>query len=390
MAGTGPTPPITALVLGGGVGGLVAAHRLRKKLPSAQRVVLVEREARHVFAPSLLWVMTGDRSADAISRPLARLERKGIEVVHGEIDAIDPVGRSARVNGTTLTAEFLVVALGADFAPEVVPGLAEAGSTFCTLAGALAVREALDRFSGGRLVLLTAAPAYKCPAAPYEAAMLLDFYLRRRGVRERTEIALYAAEPGPMGVAGPEVSAGVREMVESKGIRYYPGHQVKTADAKARRLKFENGEEAPYDLLIHVPPLRPPGVVRAAGLAREAGWIGVDRHTLATDFERVFAVGDVTSIPLKLGKPLPKAGVFAHAEAEVVARNVAREVTGRGAPAVFDGHGECFVETGGGQAGFGAGNFYAEPLPQVSLHRPARRWHMGKVLLEKSWLWRWF
>ena len=281
-------------------------------------------------------------------------------------------------------------ALGADFAPEVVPGLAAAGSTFCTLAGALAVREALDRFSGGRLVLLTAAPAYKCPAAPYEAAMLLDFYLRRRGVRERTEIALYAAEPGPMGVAGPEVSAGVREMVESKGIRYYPGHQVKTTDAKARRLKFENGEEAPYDLLIHVPPLRPPGVVRAAGLAREAGWIGVDRHTLATDFERVFAVGDVTSIPLKLGKPLPKAGVFAHAEAEVVARNVAREVTGRGAPAVFDGHGECFVETGGGQAGFGAGNFYAEPLPQVSLHRPARRWHMGKVLLEKSWLWRWF
>ncbi len=352
--------------------------------------MLVEREARHVFAPSLLWVMTGDRSADAISRPLARLERKGIEVVHGEIDAIDPVGRSARVNGTTLTAEFLVVALGADFVPEMVPGLAEAGSTFCTLAGALAVREALDRFSGGRLVLLTAAPAYKCPAAPYEAAMLLDSYLRRRGVRERTEIALYAAEPGPMGVAGPEVSAGVREMVESKGIHYYPGHQVKTADAEARRLKFENGEEAPYDLLIHIPPLRPPGVVRAAGLAREAGWIGVDRHTLATDFERVFAVGDVTSIPLKLGKPLPKAGVFAHAEAEVVARNIAREVTGRGAPAVFDGHGECFVETGGGQAGFGAGNFYTEPLPQVSLHRPARRWHMGKVLLEKSWLWRWF
>lgn len=387
MAGAGP---ITALVLGGGVGGLVAAHRLRKKLPSGQRVVLVEREARHVFAPSLLWVMTGDRSADAISRPLARLERKGIEVVHGEIEAIDPVGRSARVNGITLSAEFLVVALGADFVPEVIPGLAEAGSTFCTLAGALAVREAVDRFTGGRLVLLTAAPAYKCPAAPYEAAMLLDSHLRRRGVRERTEIALYAAEPGPMGVAGPEVSAGVREMVESKGIRYYPGHQVKTADAVTRGLTFENGAEAPYDLLIHVPPLRAPGAVRSAGLAPDAGWIGVDRHTLATGFERVFAVGDVTSIPLKLGKPLPKAGVFAHAQAEVVARNISREVTGRGAPAAFDGHGECFVETGGGRAGFGSGDFYAEPLPQVSLHRPAWRWHAGKVLLEKSWLWRWF
>jgi sulfide:quinone oxidoreductase len=104
----------------------------------------------------------------------------------------------------------------------------------------------------------------------------------------------------------------------------------------------------------------------------------------------VGAVGDATSIPLQLGKPLPKAGVFAHAQAEVVARNIAREVTGRGAPAAFDGHGECFVETGGGRAGFGAGDFYAEPLPRVALRQPARRWHLGKVLLEKSWLWRWF
>ncbi len=381
---------VTALVLGGGVGGLVAAHRLRKSLPAGHRVVLVEREERHVFAPSLLWVMTGARSLRSISRPLARLGRKGIEVVRGEIEEIDPVGRSVRVDGRTFAAEFLVVALGADFAPELVPGLAEGGSTFCTPSGAEAVRNAIDGFTGGRLVLLTAAPAYKCPAAPYEAAMLLDDLLRRSGLRQRTEIALYAAEPGPMGVAGPEVSAGVRTMIESKGIAYYPEHQVTAVDAAARRLRFSNGVEAPYDLLIHVPPMRPPAVVRTSGLAAESGWIGVDRQSLATRFERVSAVGDVTSIPLALGKPLPKAGVFAHGEAEVVARNIARAVTGRGTPAAFDGHGECFVETGGGRAGFGAGDFYAEPLPQVSLHQPAWRWHLGKVLLEKSWLWRWF
>jgi sulfide:quinone oxidoreductase len=381
---------VTALVLGGGVGGLVAAHRLRKLLPAGHRVVLVEREERHVFAPSLLWVMTGARSLHSVSRPLAGLGRKGIEVVRGEIEEIDPVGRSARVDGRTVAADFLVVALGADFAPELVPGLAEGGSTFCTPTGAEAVREAMDAFAGGRLVLLTAAPAYKCPAAPYEAAMLLDDLLRRKGLRERTEITLYAAEPGPMGVAGPEVSAGVRAMVESKGIAYYPEHQVTAVAAAARRLRFANGAEASYDLLIHVPPMQPPAVLRASGLAVESGWIGVDRHSLATRFERVLAVGDATSIPLQLGKPLPKAGVFAHAQAEVVARNIAREVTGRGAPAAFNGHGECFVETGGGRAGFGAGDFYAEPLPRVALRQPARRWHLGKVLLEKSWLWRWF
>lgn len=383
------TGPVTALVLGGGVGGLVAAHRLRKALPPVHRVVIVEREARHVFAPSLLWVMTGSRTAAAVSRPLAQLERKGIEVVRAEIEAIDPVRRSVRVNGTTLTAEFLVVALGADFAPQVVPGLVEGGSTFCTLPGAEAVRDAVGRFGGGRLVLLTAAPAYKCPAAPYEAAMLIEHLLRRGGLRKRTEIALYAAEAGPMGVAGPEVSAGVRQMVESKGILYYPERQVTSVDAAARRLEFTNGEEASYDLLVHVPPLRPPAIIRDAGLAAESGWISVDRHTLATRFEHVYAVGDVTSIPLALGKPLPKAGVFAHAQAEVVARNIAREVTGRGAVAAFDGHGECFVETGGGRAGLGAGDFYAEPLPRVTLRRPAWRWHVSKVLLEKAWLWRW-
>ncbi len=380
----------SAVVLGGGVGGLVAAHRLRKSLPARYRVVLVEREARHVFAPSLLWVMTGDRSLASVSRPLAPLGRKGIEVVRGEIEEIDPVNRAVRVNGKVLQAEFLVVALGADFAPEVVPGLAAGGSTFCTGAGAVAVRAALEGFRGGRLVLLTAAPAYKCPAAPYEAVMLLDHWLRRRGLRERTEIVLYAAEPGPMGVAGPEVSAGVRAMVEAKDIGYYPEHQVVAVDAAARRLTFANGVQSGYDLLIHVPPLRPPAVVRDAGLTGDNGWIAVDRRSLATRFERIFAIGDVTSIPLKIGKPLPKAGVFAHAEAEVVARNIAREITGRGAPAAFDGHGECFVETGGGRAGFGRGDFYAEPLPQVALHPPAWRWHMGKVLYEKAWLWRWF
>lgn len=380
----------TALILGGGVGGLVAAHRLRKALPPEHRVVLVEREARHVFAPSLLWVMTGQRSAESISRPIARIERKGIEVVRGEVKSIDPVTRSVSVNGQTLAADFLIVALGADLAPEAVPGLAEAGATFCALAGAEAIRDAVARFTGGRLVILTATPAYKCPAAPYETAMLLEHALRRRGVRGQSEIAIYAAEPGPMGVTGPAVSAAVRQMVEAKGIAYFPEHQVSAVDVAARCLKFTNGREAPYDLLVHVPPHRPPAVVREAGLLAESGWISVDRSTLATRFDGVYAVGDVTSIPLKMGKPLPKAGVFAHAQAEVVAQNIARSVTGRGEPAAFDGRGQCFLESGGHRAGYGAGNFYAEPVPEITLRQPAWRWHAGKVLFEKSWLWRWF
>jgi sulfide:quinone oxidoreductase len=380
----------TVLILGGGVGGLVAANELRKALPREHRVVLVERETSFVFAPSFLWLMTGDRAAEKISRPLARLQRRGIEVIHGEIERIDPQKREAIVDGKSLTGDHLVIALGAELAPETIPGLARAGHNFYTLAGTEALRDAFARFSGGRLLLLTAAPAYKCPAAPYEAAMLLEYACRKRKLREKTQIDLYAAEPGPMGVAGPEVSKAVRQMVEAKGVAYHPEHQVKEVDPAARRLSFTNGAEASFDLLAYVPPHRAPKVVREAGLTGESGWVPVDRHTLETKHPRVYALGDVVGIPLALGKPLPKAGVFAHGEAEVVAKNIARAITGKGKQASFDGEGECFIETGDGKAGFGKGNFYAEPVPQVKLHPPGLRWHAAKVLFEKDWLRRWF
>jgi sulfide:quinone oxidoreductase len=379
----------TVLILGGGVGGLVAANRLRQLLPAAHRVVLVERESNFVFAPSFLWLMTGGRTAARISRPLAPLAGKGIEVVRGEIERIEPDRRSVIVDGRTLSGDHLIVALGAELAPESIPGLAQAGHDFYTLSGAEAFRDALSSFDGGRIVLLTAAPAYKCPAAPYEAAMLVEAACRKRRIRSRTQIELYTAEPGPMGVAGPEVSAGVRGLVEARGISYHPNHQVTRADRETKRLVFSDGSSSAFDLLAYVPPHRAPRVVRESGLASESGWIAVDRNTLKTKSENVYAVGDVATIPLKLGKPLPKAGVFAHGEAEVVAQNIAHAVTGKGTPAAFDGNGECFIETGDGKAGIGRGDFYAEPVPVVRMRPPGYRWHVAKVLFEKNWLRRW-
>jgi sulfide:quinone oxidoreductase len=377
------------LILGGGVGGLVAAHDLRKGLAREHRVIVVEREPSFAFAPSFLWLMTGARTARQISRPLAGLEKRGIEVVRGEIERIDAERREVLVNGHIIAGDFLVVALGAAFGYDTIPGLAQAGHNFYSLAGAEALRDALRGFAGGRLAVLTAAPAYKCPAAPYEGAMLLEHDCRKRKIRAQTEIDLYTAEPGPMGVAGPEVSKAVRQMVEAKGISYHPEHQIAQVDPAARRLTFTNGAEAPYDLLAYVPPHRAPRVVRESGLTGESGWIAVDRGTMETRHERVYALGDVVSIPLKLGKPLPRAGVFAQAEARVVARNIVRAITGKGKPATFDGLGECFIETGDGKAGFGKGDFYAEPVPKMKFHPPGRHWHAGKVLLEKAWLWRW-
>lgn len=378
----------TALVLGAGIGGIVVAETLRKLLPAEDRVLVVERERTHVFAPSLLWHMIGDNDAAAFTRPLSALSARGIDLVTGEVARIDPTHRTVEVDGRQLSGDALVVALGADYAPEAVPGLAEAGHNLYTLKGAQEIRAALNAFEGGRIVVLTAAPAYKCPAAPYEAAMLVAAYCKKRRLRKETTVTIYAAEPAPMPVTGPVIGAQVTRMLEMKGIPYFPTHQVTRIEAGS--LHFANGATVGFDLLFYVPPHRAPAVVKAAGLCAESGWIAVDRETMETQFPGVYAIGDVTSIPLKMGRPLPKAGVFAHGQAEVVGKNIARAWTGQGEAAKFDGHGMCFLEIGGGMAGVGSGNFYAEPTPDVRMRTPNPAWHLGKVLYEKYWLWRQF
>lgn len=376
----------TVLILGAGLGGLVAAKKLRKLLSASDRVIAVDRTERHFFPPSLLWLMVGDRKPEDFTRSLDWLIRRGVEFRHGTVTCIDAQRRAVEIDGKSLVADALVIALGAEYAPETIPGLMEAGLNLYTMEGATDIRDALAHFEGGRIVVLTAAPMYKCPAAPYEAALLVDSHLRKRGLRDKASIEFFAAEPRPMVVTGPELGAAVRGMIEARGIAYHPEHQVKEIDPSFHRIGFANGVSAEYDLLLYVPPHRASAVVREAGLVNEEGWIPVDRHTLQTQFDNVFAIGDITTIPLKMGRPLPKAGVFAHDQAEVVAHNIAQAWTGKGDSRRFTGEGMCFIETGNGRAGLGKGNFYAEPTPQVTMYAPGLLWHAGKVFYEKYWL----
>ena len=377
------------LVLGGGIGGIVAANELRKRLPARHEVVLVSRDETFLFAPSLLWLLVGARRPEQISRPLRRLVHRGVSVVTGLIERIDAERREIVVDGKTMAADYVVIALGATTAGDVIPGMMAGGHDLYSLQGAVGFRDALAGMGSGRIVILTAAPAYRCPAAPYEATMLIEAACRARRVRKQVQIDLFATEAGPMGVAGPHVTAAVRQMVDSKGIAYHPEHQVTRVDPAARNIQFSNGASAPYNLLGFVPPHHAPPVVKDSGLCAESGWIAVDRHTLQTRFANVFAIGDVTSIPLKQGKPLPKAGVFAHFQGQVVAKNITRAIIGSGNESRFSGVGECFIEAGDGKAGFGKGNFYAEPMPTVAVQPPSRWLHAGKVMLEQTWLHGW-
>lgn len=376
----------TVLVLGGGVGGVSAANRLRRRLDRRHKVVLVNREADFSFAASYLWVMTGHRRPAQVTRPLQRLDRRGIEVVIGEVQRIDPVTRTVTVAGRDISADHLVVALGADWATDRVPGLAEYGHTFATLPGAQLLAGELGRIESGQIVVVTAAPLYKCPAAPYEAALLIDAGLRARGVRERVQVAVRSAEPAPMPVAGPDVSRAVKQILANREIDYQAGRQITVAEPD--RIHFGDDAEG-VDLLVYMPPIVAPPVIADSELAAADGWIHADSHSLATGFEGVYAIGDNTQIVLAMGKPLPRAGVFAHAQARVVADSIVAAIAGDSPPAGFDGHGGCFIETGKGRAAYGSGDFYAEPAPAVTLHAPARRWHWGKVAFELNVMRRW-
>lgn len=379
----------TAIILGAGIGGIATANELRKRCAKDDRVIVVDRVAMHVFAPSLLWLAVGKRQAHQIQRPARELLQPGIEFIQGTVDSIDPAAHAVTVDGKTLHGDALVIALGAELAAEKISGLAQAGHNIYTLDGAESLRGALDAFNGGRVVILTAGPVYKCPAAPYEAALLIEDHLRKRGVRARTTIEMHAAEPAPMGVAGPAVSDAVKSILASRNIAYTPGHQVSSVDPTARTLTFVDGASVPYDVLAFVPPHCAPQALSDSGLSAETGWIPVDRATLETKVASVYAIGDVATIPLSIGKPLPKAGVFAHAQAAVVAKNIADSWKQQPTTATFNGHGACFLEVGAGKAAVGTGNFYGEPKPTVTLKAPSFFWHAAKVIFEKRWLRRW-
>ncbi len=374
----------TILILGGGLGGITAAGALRRLCSPEHRIVLVERNAKFSLCMANLWLMTGERRrSEEGERDLTRLSERCIEWTQAEIEAIDPAAKTVRTSSGTLAGDYLVIALGAERHPEAVPGFAEAALDLYRSAGALRIRESLERFTGGRVVVVVARTPFSCPSAPYEAAFLVESLLRRRGVRERSEIAVYTPEDLPMPVAGAEVGKELVRMLEARGIEFHAEQIVMKIDPAARTARFEL-EDTKFDLLIGVPPHRAPEPLREAKLTDASGWVPVDASSLRTRHAGVYAIGDATSIRLPVGMFLPKAGVFADEQARVVAENIAAEIAGEPPRRRFDGHGFCYIEVGDHMAAYGAGNFYGIPAPTVSLEPPSARFCAEKHEIERA------
>jgi len=378
------------LILGGGSGGLVAAHHLRRKLPKSHKITVLDRSPNHLFQSSLLWHSVGLRRAEQIQRPLADLARKGVEFINEPVVEIDPAAGQVRTPSQEIDFDFLVIALGAELDPDEVMGFEEMALNLYDLEGTARIKAALDAFDGGKVGVIITDMPFKCPAAPYEAALLVESYLRKRGIRERSEVHIYTPEHQPMPIAGPAMGEALTKVLEKHDIHYHPLFTFEWFSPGDGTIVHSGGDPEKVDLVLAVPPHRAPEVIRYSGLMGSSGWVHVDHNTLQTEHEGVYAIGDVNNIRLANGKNLPMAGVFAHYEAEVVAERIAAEINGEEAGAQFTGKGYCWFELGDGKAAFAGGNFYVEPEPKVRMYPPLRAWHLSKVLFEKWWLRHWF
>lgn len=384
----------TTLILGAGFGGIATANALRRQLSADHRIILIDKAPTFHFGAAKPWVMLGHKTIDEVCYPRDALAGRGIEFLHTQVRRIDLAKGEVATDRGTQRGDYLVIALGADYDMSAIPGLA-AAHEFYTLEGAPRLRDALRGFKQGDLVMLVPRTPFKCPPAPYEAAMLMHHALTEKGLRRGVRIAVYTVEGAPMATAGAEIGKFIREQLAARDIAFHPLKKTVGVHGDRGKVAFDDGSEARFDLLVAIPPHVAPNAVREAGLTNQSGWIPADPQTLKvareSAFRAVYAIGDVAVVPLPgRHKPdvplvLPKAGTIAEGQGQVAASQIAGELLGKPAE-LFGGSGTCYIETGGRQAIRGEGQFYALPHPVMRATPPNAAQFDGKLAWMSGWL----
>jgi len=372
------------LVLGAGFGGLELATRLSADASHEIDVVLIDQNDAFTFGFSKLDIFTGRRSAQQVRLPYARIALPNVEFRQETVTSIDPRTRQVTTSGGTYEPDVLVVALGADYVPEATPGFVDDGHEFYSVAGAERLSQVLPDVTGGRIVIAVLGVPFKCPPAPYEGALLLHEYLVDRGVRDAVRIEVVTPMPAPI-PPSPQASAAIEGALRERHIGYTPARRVRALDPLAHIALTKDGD-LPYDLFIGVPVHKVPDVVLASGLTDGGsdGWIAVDRRNLRTRFDNVYAIGDCADAPV------PRAGVFAEAEAQVVAQDIIANLRSATPPNPFPGKGICYIEFGGGVAGKVDVDFLSGPVPVAPFYGPSESIAEEKLEFADSRRNRWF
>ncbi len=378
------------VILGGGTGGTITANRLRKRFDADEAEIhVVDRDDRHVYQPGLLFVPFGLTDVGDIVRPRRRQLRNGIVFHESEIETVALDDDQVRLaDGTVLPYDVLVVATGVRLQPEETEGMTGPGwnervFTFYEPESADALRRKLERFDGGRLVINLVDMPIKCPVAPLEFAFLADWYLRERGIRNRTELVY--ATPLDGAFTKPIASAHLAGLLSGKDVELVTEFNAGEVDGVDGKLTSYDGRELDFDLLVTIPLHGGQEYVeRSPGLGDALGFVPTDKRTLQTPVKpNVFALGDATDLPTS------KAGSVTHFEGEVLAENIARYFAGDELDAGYDGHANCFIETGFHKALLIDFNYETEPLPGhfpaavgLPLLRESRLNHLGKLMFQ--------
>jgi sulfide:quinone oxidoreductase len=365
--------PARVVVLGGGVGGTLVANLLSKELGRDAHVTVVDPTGMHHYQPGYLYVALGQANGRWLVRDVRTLLRKDVDLVVERAIRIHPeAGTVQLARGDSIDWDYLVIATGARLAPEQVPGLVDGAHGFYSLEDAHRLREALRRFTGGKLLLGIAGIPYKCPPAPVEFVFMLEEYLRRRGIRNKSSVKLLS----PLNRAFTIESASkvIQPIMEERGIELTTFFNVEEVDPSAHTVSSLEGEKDEYDLLVLVPPHRGQEVVQHSSLGDGSGWLPTDRHTLQVgDQERIFALGDATNLPIS------KSGSTAHFEAPVVASRIASLVRGTAPKTNYGGRVMCFLETGNRRATILRFDYEHPPAPP----QPNLLWHSAKWMFNR-------
>ena len=386
------------VVLGGGVGGTLAANliarKLKKQIAAGEaRVTVVDETGNHAYQPGYMYIAMGQERAEKLVRPERKLLDGNVELIVDTIEKIDPAGQTVQLaSGKRLDYGQLVIATGSRIVPEEIEHFDTEAHHFYTAGAAASLRKALDAFTGGRIVIGIAGIPYKCPPAPLEVAFLIESELRERGLRDRTELTFLS--PINRAFTIESVSDMATPIFEEKGIRVELLAGVSEIDAERKVVITDAFEEHPYDLLICVPPHKGAQALIDSGLAPKSGWLPTDRNTLQVKtvakpapgqadadvprFTNVYALGDTTDLPLS------KAGSTAHFEAPIVAERVAAAVQGRkpgGKHASYTGKVMCFFEVGDGKGTLLQFDYDHPPKPP----KPGKVWHLGKIVFNKTY-----
>ena len=374
------------VILGGGFGGLSAANELRNALPLSQvKITVIDKKDWFMVGFAKLWIINGTRTFENSTGSLNELQKKEIDFIKDEILSINLKDKNVTTKTKEISFDFLIISMGAVLAPQRIPGLEQNGFNLYDHNQLLEIREKLESIESGKIAISIMGMPYKCPPAPFEASLLIDSMLRKKGIRDSVQIDFYSPAPITLPAAGLEVSKQILELVNSEQIVFHNSCKIKSVESK--KLIFENSE-ADFDLLLAVPPHIAPKVIYDSGLAKASGFIPIDRDC-KTPFENVFAVGDVTSLTVTENMAVPKAGIFAEGEGITVAKNIISKIQSKEESALFDGKGGCFIESGRDTASIIEVDMFSQPKPTTSLTELTSDNLSKKIEFEKERLSKW-